>query len=180
MSGNLGEGIIKTSALNSKDESITAPAVVFNDQEEVEHAFAKGLLNKDCIIVVKGQGPSSNGMPELHKLTAPLGVLQSRGHTVALLTDGRMSGASGKIPAVIHISPEAKELGPISKILNGDLINISLQNSTFSNLTDDAIIEGRDSIYVPSNPTGVGRELFSVFRDNVSNVTKGASVFNEN
>lgn len=180
MSGNLGEGIIKTSALNSKDESITAPAVVFNDQEEVEHAFAKGLLNKDCIIVVKGQGPSSNGMPELHKLTAPLGVLQSRGHTVALLTDGRMSGASGKIPAVIHISPEAKELGPISKILNGDLININLQNSTFSNLTDDTIIEGRDSIYVPSNPIGVGRELFSVFRDNVSNVTKGASVFNEN
>ena len=180
MSGNLGEGIIKTSALNSKDESITAPAVVFNDQEEVEHAFAKGLLNKDCIIVVKGQGPSSNGMPELHKLTAPLGVLQSRGYTVALLTDGRMSGASGKIPAVIHISPEAKELGPISKILSGDLININLQNSTFSNLTDETVIEARDPIYISSNPVGVGRELFSVFRDNVSNVTKGASVFNEN
>jgi phosphogluconate dehydratase len=180
MSGNLGEGIIKTSALNSKDESITAPAVVFNDQEEVEHAFAKGLLNKDCIIVVKGQGPSSNGMPELHKLTAPLGVLQSRGHTVALLTDGRMSGASGKIPAVIHISPEAKELGPISKILSGDLININLQNSTFSNLTNETVIEGRDPVYISSNPVGVGRELFSVFRDNVSNVTKGASVFNEN
>jgi len=179
MSGNIGEGIIKTSALKKQDMKINAPAEVFNNQEEVEEAFAKGDLNKDCIIVVKGQGPSANGMPELHKLTAPLGVLQSRGFEVAILTDGRMSGASGKVPAVIHVSPEAKELGPISLIENGDIIDINLSDNTFNNLTDSTELEKRTPSFIQGPTEGVGRELFNVFRNSVDDVKKGASIFNE-
>jgi len=180
MNGNVGQGIIKVSALKNQNENITAPAKVFNNQEEVEFAFANGDLNKDCIIVVKGQGPSANGMPELHKLTAPLGVLQSRGHTVAILTDGRMSGASGKVPAVIHVTPEAKALGPISKIENGDIIEINLINNSFNNLASNEVLNSREAIYIEGSSSGIGRELFSVFRENVGDVKKGASIFNEN
>lgn len=180
MNGNVGQGIIKVSALKNQNENITAPAKVFNNQEEVEFAFANGDLNEDCIIVVKGQGPSANGMPELHKLTAPLGVLQSRGHTVAILTDGRMSGASGKVPAVIHVTPEAKALGPISKIENGDIIEIDLINNSFNNLASNEVLNSREAIYIEGSSSGIGRELFSVFRENVGDVKKGASIFNEN
>ena len=179
MNGNVGQGIIKTSALKKQDMKINAPAIVFNNQEEVEDAFAKGDLNKDCIIVVKGQGPSANGMPELHKLTAPLGVLQSRGFEVAILTDGIMSGASGKVPAVIHVSPEAKELGPISLIENGDIIDINLSDNTFNNLTDTTELEKRTPSFFQGPTEGVGRELFNVFRNSVDDVKKGASIFNE-
>ena len=129
--GNIGRGIIKTSSLKSSITHIEGHAIVFNNQEEVLEAFGLGKLNKDCIIVVRGQGPSANGMPELHKLTSPLNVIQSKGYTVAILTDGRMSGASGSVPAVIHISPEANDGGMIGKILNNDKIKIDIDSGTF-------------------------------------------------
>ncbi len=122
LSGNVGRGVIKTSALRAGTEIVKAPAVVFSSQHELDAAFKAGELDKDCIVVVRFQGPKACGMPELHKLTPPLGVLQDRGFKVALVTDGRMSGASGKVPAAIHVTPEAVDGGVIAKIQTGDLM----------------------------------------------------------
>ena len=177
MEGNIGRGIIKTSSLKSSVSCIEGHALVFNSQEDVLEAFGLGELNKDCIIVVRGQGPSANGMPELHKLTSPLNVLQSKGYTVAILTDGRMSGASGSIPAVIHISPEANAGGVIGRIMNNDKIKIDINNGTFELQVDQKILEERDLYRAPSNSEGVGRELFKSFRNSVQSVESGASVF---
>ena len=177
MEGNIGRGIIKTSSLKSSVSCIEGHALVFNSQEDVLEAFGLGELNKDCIIIVRGQGPSANGMPELHKLTSPLNVLQSKGHTVAILTDGRMSGASGSIPAVIHISPEANADGVIGRIMNNDKIKIDINNGTFELQVDQKILEERDLYRAPSNSEGVGRELFKSFRNSVQSVESGASVF---
>ena len=177
MEGNIGRGIIKTSSLKSSVSCIEGHALVFNSQEDVLEAFGLGELNKDCIIVVRGQGPSANGMPELHKLTSPLNVLQSKGYTVAILTDGRMSGASGSIPAVIHISPEANAGGVIGRIMNNDDIKIDINNGTFELQVDQKILEERDLYRAPSNSEGVGRELFKSFRNSVQSVESGASVF---
>ena len=177
MEGNIGRGIIKTSSLKSSVSSIEGHALVFNSQEDVLEAFGLGELNKDCIIVVRGQGPSANGMPELHKLTSPLNVLQSKGYTVAILTDGRMSGASGSIPAVIHISPEANAGGFIGRIMNNDKIKIDINNGTFELQVDQKVLEERDLYKAPSNSEGIGRELFKSFRNSVQSVESGASVF---
>ena len=177
MEGNIGRGIIKTSSIKSSVSCIEGHALVFNSQEDVLEAFGLGELNKDCIIIVRGQGPSANGMPELHKLTSPLNVLQSKGHTVAILTDGRMSGASGSIPAVIHISPEANADGVIGRIMNNDKIKIDINNGTFKLQVDQKVLEERDLYKAPSNSEGIGRELFKSFRNSVQSVESGASVF---
>ena len=177
INGNIGRGIIKTSSLKSSITHIEGHAIVFNNQEEVLDAFGLGELNKDCIIVVRGQGPSANGMPELHKLTSPLNVIQSKGYTVAILTDGRMSGASGSVPAVIHISPEANDGGIIGKILNNDMIKIDINSGTFELQVDDKTLNERESYQVPNISDGIGRELFKSFREKVKSVETGASIF---
>ena len=175
--GNIGRGIIKTSSLKSSITHIEGHAIVFNNQEEVLDAFGLGKLNKDCIIVVRGQGPSANGMPELHKLTSPLNVIQSKGYTVAILTDGRMSGASGSVPAVIHISPEANDGGMIGKILNNDKIKIDIDSGTFELQVDIKTLNERKSYQVPNISDGIGRELFKSFREKVKSVETWASIF---
>ena len=177
MNGNLGKGVIKTSALKNPDKVIKGPAVVFDDQEDVLKAFNDGELNKDLIIVVRGQGPSANGMPELHKLTSPLNVLQSKGFDIAIITDGRMSGASGSVPAVIHITPEAKNLGPIGLINNGDLIELDIKGGTFKLLVESNILEKRTHAEINHSHQGIGRELFKSFREKVGSVETGASIF---
>ena len=177
MNGNLGKGVIKTSALKNPDKVIKAHAVVFDDQEDVLKAFNEGELNKDLIIVVRGQGPSANGMPELHKLTSPLNVLQSKGFDIAIITDGRMSGASGSVPAVIHITPEAKNLGPIGLINNGDLIELDIKGGTFKLLVENNILDKRTHAKINDCHQGIGRELFKSFREKVSSVETGASIF---
>lgn len=177
VNGNIGKGIIKTSSLTEPDAEIVAPVSVFNDQEAVLEAFGTGRLNKDCIIVVRGQGPSANGMPELHKLTSPLNVLQSKGYKVAIITDGRMSGASGSVPAVIHITPEAKLGGTLAIIQDGDIIKIDIINGLFNLLVEDDLLVKRIPMIFDDQPSGIGRELFKSFRTSVSSVETGASIF---
>ena len=177
LDGNIGKGIIKTSALKNPDKVIKAPAMVFNDQEQVLKAFKADELNKDCIIVVRGQGPSANGMPELHKLTSPLNVLQSKGFEVAIVTDGRMSGASGSVPAVIHVTPEAINKGKIGLINNDDLLELDINKGTFKLLVDKDILQNRNYSEIKPEYSGVGRELFKAFRDKVGTVETGASIF---
>ena len=177
LDGNIGKGIIKTSALKNPDKVIKAPAMVFNDQEQVLKAFKADELNKDCIIVVRGQGPSANGMPELHKLTSPLNVLQSKGFEVAIVTDGRMSGASGSVPAVIHVTPEAINKGRIGLINNDDLLELNINKGTFKLLVDKDILKNRNYSEIKRGQDGVGRELFKAFRDKVGTVETGASIF---
>jgi phosphogluconate dehydratase len=177
LDGNIGKGIIKTSALKNPDTVFKAPAMVFNDQEQVLKAFKADELNKDCIIVVRGQGPSANGMPELHKLTSPLNVLQSKGFEVAIVTDGRMSGASGSVPAVIHVTPEAINKGRIGLINNDDLLELDINKGTFKLLVDEDILQNRNYLEIEIEHNGVGRELFKAFRDKVGTVETGASIF---
>lgn len=177
INGNIGKGVIKTSALKNPDKVIKAPAVVFDDQEDVLKAFNEGELNKNLIIVVRGQGPSANGMPELHKLTSPLNVLQSKGFDIAIITDGRMSGASGSVPAVIHITPEAKNLGAIGLIKNGDLIELDIKKGIFKLLVENNILEKRTHAEINHSHQGIGRELFKSFREKVGSVETGASIF---
>ena len=177
LNGNLGKGMIKTSALKNTDDLIKAPATVFEDQEEVLKAFGNNELNKDTIIIIRGQGPSANGMPELHKLTSPLNVLQSKGFVIAIITDGRMSGASGSVPAVIHVTPEAIHNGPIGLIKNDDLVELDIAKATFKLLVDDQTLNKRTHSIIKHNHNGVGRELFKTFRDSVNTVEKGASIF---
>jgi phosphogluconate dehydratase len=177
VNGNIGKGIIKTSSLTEPEAEIVAPVSVFNNQEAVLEAFGTGRLNKDCIIVVRGQGPSANGMPELHKLTSPLNVLQSKGYKVAIITDGRMSGASGSVPAVIHITPEAKLGGALAIIQDGDIIKIDIINGVFNLLVEDDLLVKRIPMVFDDHPSGIGRELFKSFRTSVSSVETGASIF---
>ena len=177
LNGNLGKGMIKTSALKNTDDLIKAPATVFEDQEEVLKAFGNNELNKNTIIIIRGQGPSANGMPELHKLTSPLNVLQSKGFVIAIITDGRMSGASGSVPAVIHVTPEAIHNGPIGLIKNDDLVELDISKATFKLLVDDETLNKRTHSIIKHNHNGVGRELFKTFRDSVNTVEKGASIF---
>ena len=177
LNGNLGKGMIKTSALKNTDDLIKAPATVFEDQEEVLKAFGNNELNKNTIIIIRGQGPSANGMPELHKLTSPLNVLQSKGYVIAIITDGRMSGASGSVPAVIHVTPEAIHNGPIGLIKNDDLVELDIAKATFKLLVDEETLNKRTHSIIKHNHNGVGRELFKTFRDSVNTVEKGASIF---
>jgi len=177
--GILGDSVIKTSALNVEQLYIKAPAVVFHSQEALLKAFNNKELEKDFIAVVCYQGPKSNGMPELHKLMPPLGVLQEKGFKVAIITDGRMSGASGKVPSAIHLSPEAYDGGLISKIKNGDLIEFDVKNGLINILIDEEILKSREveKVDLLSNRYGLGRELFASVRANVCSAKEGATIF---
>ncbi|WP_196138853.1 dihydroxy-acid dehydratase [Aliikangiella sp. G2MR2-5] len=179
LSGNLGRAIIKTSAVEKSKQTITAPAKIFYSQEAVIEAFKQGQLYQDFIAVVIFQGPKSNGMPELHKLTPILGSLQDQGYKVALVTDGRMSGASGKVPAAIHLSPEALEEGMIGKLRDGDMVTLDCQENQLSVDLDEAQIKQRSALVKRdcSDQYSVGRELFSIFRDRVSSAEEGATIF---
>jgi len=179
LKGNVGRSVIKTSALKNEHMIIEAPAIVFNSQDELQTAFKAGELEKDFIAVVRYQGPKSNGMPELHGLMPPLGSLQDRGFKVAILTDGRMSGASGKVPSAIHLTPEASDGGVIAKIKTGDLIKFDVENGEVSVIVDTIELENRE-IELPdtsSNVHGFGRELFSTIRASVGSAEEGATIF---
>jgi len=164
LQGNLGKAVIKISAVDPAHHVIEGPAVVFEDQNDVKAAFESGVLDRDCIAVVRGQGPQANGMPELHKLTPFLGVLQDRGHKVALVTDGRMSGASGKVPAAIHLSPEGVAGGDIGKIQNGDILRLDAQTGELTWMVDAQTAAQRVNVCQLEKAQGMGRELFSVQR----------------
>jgi len=176
MKGNLGVSVIKTSSLREGSFVINAPAVVFEDQHELQTAFDAGELEKDFVAVVRFQGPKARGMPELHKLTPLLGVLQDKGFKVALVTDGRMSGASGKVPAAIHLCPEALDGGLIAKVQTGDMINLNGETGELTLLVDDKELANRDAavFQVNGHHEGMGRELFGFMRRNLSSAETGA------
>jgi phosphogluconate dehydratase len=177
--GNLGRAVIKISAVKPEQRVIEAPARVFAGQDALQAAFTAGELHRDVIAVVRFQGPKANGMPELHNLTPPLGVLQNLGYRVALVTDGRMSGASGKVPAAIHVTPEAADGGMLALIEDGDPIRLDAQAGTLELLVDPQVLARRaPSRHDPAaTATGMGRELFALFRRAVGGAEAGASVF---
>ncbi len=178
LTGNLGKAVIKISAVKPERQVIEAPAIVFHDQQALQDAFKAGELDRDFVAVVRFQGPKSNGMPELHRLTPPLGVLQDRGHKVALVTDGRMSGASGKIPAAIHLTPEAVDGGAIARIQDGDMIRLDAIAGTLEVLVDAAEFAARPAVVadLSANEFGMGRELFAPLRRVAGPADEGASV----
>lgn len=180
MQGKLGRGVIKISAVAPEHRTVRAPALVFDSQEAVQEAFDKGELKRDFVAVVRFQGARANGMPELHRLTPLLGVLQDQGFHVALVTDGRMSGASGKVPAVIHVSPEALLAGPLGKVRDGDTIVIDAERGILDVVLDAAQWDAREveqPKHQAQNEVGFGRELFGVFRAAAAPAEMGASVF---
>ncbi|MFN3521589.1 MAG: phosphogluconate dehydratase [Phenylobacterium sp.] len=179
LEGGLGRAVIKTSAVKSQHLAIEAPAVVFEDQEQVIDAFKRGELNRDFIAVVRFQGPKANGMPELHSLTPTLGVLLDRGFKVALVTDGRMSGASGKVPAAIHVTPEAADGGPLARVRDGDVIRLDAEAGVLEILVDPAELQRRGAASTPPAARGYGRELFGWMRRAASRADQGASVLFE-
>jgi phosphogluconate dehydratase len=171
--GNLGRAVFKTSAVDDERWIIEAPARCFADQNEVLEAFKAGELDRDVAVVVRFQGPRANGMPELHKLTPTLGVLQDRGHKVALITDGRMSGASGKVPAAIHVSPEALPDGPLARVRDGDVIRLDARTGLLEAVGVD--LASRPPANSPPPPVGTGRELFALMRTTANEAELGAS-----
>ncbi|MEO5321812.1 phosphogluconate dehydratase [Mesorhizobium sp. CC13] len=179
LGGNLGHAIIKTSAVKPERRVIEAPALVFDSQQGLNDAFKAGLLDRDFVAVIRFQGPKANGMPELHKLTTVLGILQDRGHKVALVTDGRMSGASGKVPAAIHVTPEALEGGSIGRIHDGDIVRLDAEAGTLEVLVPAAELANRPKPVcdLSENEHGIGRELFAGFRQMVGRADHGASAF---
>jgi len=182
LKGNLGTSVLKTSSLREGSYVIKAPAVVFEDQHELQTAFDNGELEKDFVAVVRFQGPKARGMPELHKLTPPLGVLQDKGFKVALVTDGRMSGASGKVPAAIHLCPEALDGGLIAKVKTGDMINLDGETGELTLLVDEQELAARDNalFQVNGHHQGMGREIFGFMRRNLSSAETGAcSLFDQ-
>ncbi|AKJ28154.1 phosphogluconate dehydratase [Caldimonas brevitalea] len=179
LKGNLGRSVIKVSAVPEERHIIEAPALVFDSQDGLQQAFQAGELERDFVAVVRFQGPRANGMPELHKLTPPLAVLQGKGHCVALVTDGRMSGASGKVPAAIHVSPEVLAGGPLGKVRDGDLIRLDAVAGTLDALVDPAEWAAREVTVMPPalaevHAHGLGRELFAGMRRNVLTAEEGA------
>ncbi len=179
LTGNLGHALIKTSAVKPERRIIEAPAVVLHSQEALNAAFKAGELNRDFVAVIRFQGPKANGMPELHRLTTVLGILQDRGHKVALVTDGRMSGASGKVPAAIHVTPEALEGGLLARLHDGDLIRLDAEAGTLQVLVPDEELAARPlrTPDLSANGHGMGRELFAGFRELAGRADQGASVF---
>ncbi len=173
LKGNLGRSLIKSSAVSSEHLKIEAPAVVISHQDELKSLFDRGELNTDCVIVARFQGPSANGMPELHKLMPILGVLQDRGHAVALVTDGRLSGASGKVPAAIHVTPEAAGGGAIGRIQDGDVISLDVASGQLSLCVDEALLASRAAAEQPAEAHTVGRRLFAVNREAVTDAECG-------
>jgi len=173
VAGNLGRAIFKTSAVSSDHWTTEAPCRVFSTQDQVLAAFKAGELDRNVVVVVRFQGPRANGMPELHKLTPPLGVLQDRGFKVALVTDGRMSGASGKVPAAIHCCPEALCDGPLARLRDGDMIRLCGHDGTIEALNVD--LDSREPAPPPPPPVGTGRELFAFMRATADDAERGAS-----
>lgn len=176
LEGNLGKGMMKTSAVAPERHVIEAKARVFHDQEDVKTAFKNGEFTEDTVVVVRFQGPSSNGMPELHSLTPTLAVLQDRGLKVALVTDGRMSGASGKVPSAIHVSPEAAKGGPLARVRDGDVLRVDAVSGKIDCLAEDFDQREPATADLSGNGHGVGRELFAAFRENVGLAEFGAGV----
>jgi phosphogluconate dehydratase len=179
LTGNVGRAVIKTSAVPEERHIIEAPARVFDSQEALQAAFKAGELARDVVCVVRFQGPQANGMPELHKLTPPLAVLQGQGHRVALVTDGRMSGASGKVPAAIHVSPEALAGGPLAKVRDGDILRLDAVAGTLQALVDEAEwaarpLAQRSAEQAELHDHDLGRELFAGHRRNVKSAEEGA------
>jgi phosphogluconate dehydratase len=174
--GNLGRAVIKTSAVQPQHRVIEAPAAVFDDQEDVIAAFKSGALARDCVVIVRFQGPRANGMPELHQLTPALSSLQSQGHKVALITDGRMSGASGAVPAAIHLTPECLAGGPLGKVQDGDIVRLDSYAGTLEVRVPAATLHSRPARQpdLERSAHGVGRELFATFRAVASDAEKGA------
>jgi phosphogluconate dehydratase len=181
LDGNLGRATIKVSAVPEDRFVIEAPALVFDDQEQVQKAFERGELDRDFVAVVRFQGPRANGMPELHKLTPALGVLQNRGRRVALVTDGRMSGASGRVPAAIHVTPEAAAGGAIGKIRDGDIVRVDAVAGILEVKVENAVLQARAPAIADlrASHVGLGREMFARFRDVVSSADTGASIFGD-
>jgi len=179
LSGNLGHAIIKTSAVKPERRVIEAPAKVFHSQQGLSDAFKAGELTGDFIAVIRFQGPKANGMPELHKLTTVLGILQDRGQRVALVTDGRMSGASGKVPAAIHVTPEALEDGPIARVHDGDIVRLDADAGTLEVLVEagEFAVRPAASADLSEHEFGLGRELFAGFRQMATRADHGASAF---
>jgi phosphogluconate dehydratase len=178
MQGGLGRACAKTSAVAEKCMAVEAAAAVFDSQADVQAAFKRGDLDRDCVIVVRGQGPRANGMPELHKLMPLLGALQDRGFAVALVTDGRMSGASGKVLAAIHVTPEAAEGGPLAKVRNGDIIRVDGANGVLDVVAPSDWRERAPAqLDLAANARGIGRELFSLFRINACSAEHGGTAF---
>ena len=179
LKGNIGRAVIKTSAMPKDRSVIEAPAVIFHEQADVEKAFKAGTLDRDFIAVVRFQGPRANGMPELHKLTPILGILQDRGRRVALVTDGRMSGASGKVPAAIHVTPEALEGGAIGKIQDGDRLRLNCETGELCVLVDANEFAQRVCAPAPTSwqaaQYGTARELFAPLRASSTGAEAGGS-----
>ncbi len=176
LEGNLGRSVIKISAVKPEHRVVKAPAIIFEHQDDLKIKFDAGELEKDFIAVVRYQGPKANGMPELHKLTPILGLLQDRGFKVALVTDGRMSGASGKVPAAIHLSPEALDQGPIATLQDGDMLELDANTGALTVL-EEGFASREVPTYSPGLTQGMGRELFSGFRSLVGAAEDGASIF---
>lgn len=179
--GNLGRGMSKISAVSEEHQIVEAPAMVFDDQDDVVAAFKRGEMEQDLIVVLRFQGPKANGMPELHKLTPLLGSLQDKGFHVAIVTDGRMSGASGKIPSAIHMCPECEEGGPLTRVRSGDMLHLNTQTGDLNILVDNQVFNDRTSCIKGSTEHhyGMGRELFDSFRRGVSSAETGAiNMFN--
>ena len=177
LTGNLGREVMKTSAVPTDNQIIEAPAVVFHSQHDVVPAFEAGKLDKDCIVVVRYQGPRAIGMPELHKLMPPLGVLMDRGLKVALVTDGRLSGASGKVPSAIHVTPEAYSGGLLAKVRDGDMIRLNGKTGELTLLVDEAELANRELVHpdLSALHDGSGREMFAALREQLSGAEEGAS-----
>ncbi len=178
LDGNLGRAVIKVSAVKPEHQVVEAAALIFHSQEELSEAFRAGQLERDFVAVIRFQGPKANGMPELHKLTPTLGVLQDRGYKVALLTDGRMSGASGKVPAAIHVTPEAADGGPIAKLRDGDIVRVDPPRGRLHVFVDQEEFNAREATTadLSGNDFGLGRELFRMFRANAQPAELGAGV----
>ena len=179
LSGNIGTGVMKVSAVAEEHRIVEAPARVFHDQAEVKAAFKAGEFTGDTVVVVRFQGPKANGMPELHSLTPMLAILQGRGFQVALVTDGRMSGASGKVPAAIHVSPEALDNGPIARISDGDLVRVDAIAGTLEVLNAEALKRSPAKANLSGNQFGTGRDMFGTFRAAVGSADTGASIFGD-
>ncbi|MDG5500576.1 phosphogluconate dehydratase [Marinobacter sp. BGYM27] len=179
LDGNLGRGVIKVSAVAPENHIVEAPAVVFDDQNELKAAFEAGDLDRDCVVIVRFQGPKANGMPELHKLTPYLGVLQDRGYHVALVTDGRMSGASGKVPAAIHVYPEALDGGPLARVKSGDVVRLdAVEGALTVALSEDELSErALAKNDLSKHHSGLGREMFGWMRRSASTPEEGACFF---
>lgn len=175
LEGNLGRSLIKTSAVSESRQMITAPAVVISHQDELKNLFEQGELDRDCVVVLRFQGPAANGMPELHQLMPILGVLQDRGHAVALVTDGRLSGASGKVPAAIHVTPEAEKGGAIALVHNGDVITLNAASGQLLVHLDEQALASRQLPESPIRSDTVGRGLFTFSRDRVTDAETGGS-----